>query len=72
MIKIKVKIENCLFLNICNNNKLPSIFTNWFSFSSMSHNYQTSFASKGNLTSLVSKQHPVEKNVFVCMAIKTF
>ena len=45
----KVKIVNCLFINKYTNNKLPSIFTNWFTFSSMSHNYQTSFASKGNL-----------------------
>ena len=30
-------------------NKLPSIFTNWFTFSPMPHNYQASFASKGNL-----------------------
>ena len=42
----KVKIENCLFINKYTSNKLPSIFTNWFTFSSMSHNYQTSFASK--------------------------
>ena len=45
----KVKIENCLFINKYTNNKLPSIFTNWFKFSSRSHNYQTSFASKGNI-----------------------
>ena len=45
----KVKIENCLFINKYTNNKLPSVFTNWFTFSSMSHNYQTLFASKGNL-----------------------
>ena len=51
MIKIadKVKIENCLFINKYTNNKLPSIFTHWLTFSSMSHNYQTLFASKGNL-----------------------
>ena len=29
--------------------KLPSIFSDWFTFSSISYNYQTSFASKGNL-----------------------
>ena len=53
MIKVadKVKIENFLFINKYTNNKLPSIFTNWFTFSSMSLNYQTSFASKGNLQS---------------------
>ena len=45
----KVNIENCLFINKYTNNKLPSIFTNWFTFSSTSHNYQTPFASKGNL-----------------------
>ena len=44
-----VKIENCLFINKYTNKKLPLIFNNWFTFSSMSHNYQTSFASKGNL-----------------------
>ena len=42
----KVKIENYLFINKYTNNKLPSIFTDRFTFSSMSHNYQTSFASK--------------------------
>ena len=45
----KIKIENCFFINKYTNNKLHSIFTNWFTFSSMSHNYQTSCASKGNL-----------------------
>ena len=44
MIKIadKVKNENCLFINKYNtNNKIPAIFTNWFTFPSMPHNYQT-------------------------------
>ena len=31
-----VNIENGLFINKYSNNKLPSIFTNWFTFSSMS------------------------------------
>ena len=43
------KIENCLFINKYTTSKLPSIFTDQFTFSSMSHNCQTSFASKGNL-----------------------
>ena len=68
----KVKIENCLFINKYTNNKLPSIFTNWFTFSSMSHNYQTSFASKGNLQ-IPSVQTPsYGKNAFVYMVIKTW
>ena len=45
----QVKIENCLFINKYINNKLPSIFTNLFTFSSISCHYETSFASKGNL-----------------------
>ena len=45
----KVKSESCLFINKHTNNRLPSFFTNWFTFPSMYHNYQTSFASKGNL-----------------------
>ena len=38
-IEDKVKIENCLFINKYANYKLPSIFTNWFTFSWTSHNY---------------------------------
>ena len=45
----KVKIENCPFINKYTDNKLLSINTNWFTFSSMSYNYPTSFASTGNL-----------------------
>ena len=45
----KVKTENCLFINKYTNNKLPLIITDWFTFSSLSHKYQTSFASKRNI-----------------------
>ena len=48
-IEDKVKTENCFFINKYSNNKLPSIFTNSFTFSSIFHNYETSFVSKGNL-----------------------
>ena len=67
----KVKIENCLFINKYTNNRLSSIFTNWFTFSSMSHNYQTSFGSKGNLQ-IPSVQTTYGKNAFVYMVIKTW
>ena len=67
----KVKIENCLFINKNTNNKLPSIFNNWFTFSSMSHNYQTLVASKGNLQ-IPSVQTTYVKNAFVYMVIKTW
>ena len=69
----KVKIENCLFINKYTNNKSPSIFTNWFTFSSMFHNYQTLFTSKGNLQIPMSKQHHMEKMLlFSYMVIKTW
>ena len=68
----KVKIENCLFINKCTNNKLPSIFTNWFTFSSMSHNYQTLFASKGNLQIPSVQTTSYGKNVFVYIVIKNW
>ena len=68
----KVKIENCLFINKYTNNKLPSIFTNWFTFSSMSHNYQTSFAFKGNLQIPSVQTTSYGKNAFVYTVIRTW
>ena len=67
----KVKIENCLFMSKYTNNKLLSIFTNWFTFSSMSDIHQTSFASKGNLQ-IPTVQKTYGKNAFVYMVIKTW
>ena len=68
----KFKIENCLFTNKFTNNKLSSIFTNWFTFSSMSHSYQTLFASKGNLQIPSVQTTSFGKNAFVYMVIKTW
>ena len=68
----KVRIGNCLFINKYTNNKLPSIFTNWFTFSSMSHNYQTLFASKGNLQIPSVQTTSYGENAFVYMVIKTW
>ena len=68
----KVKIENCLFINKYTNNKLPSIFTNWFTFLSMSHIYQTLFASKGNLQIPSVQTTSYGKNAFVYLVIKTW
>ena len=68
----KVKVENCLFIAKYTNNKLPSIFTNWFTFSSMSHNYQTSLASKENLQIPSVQTTSYGKNAFIHMVIKTW
>ena len=68
----KAKIENCLFINKYTNNKLPAVFTNWFTFSSMSHNYQTSFASKGSLQIPSVQTTSYGKNGFVYSVIRTW
>ena len=39
-------MENCLFISQSINFNLPPIFNNWFTFSSDSHNYETSSYSK--------------------------
>ena len=45
----KILMENCLFISKSVNFNLPSIFNHWFTFSSDSHNYETSSSSKGLL-----------------------
>ena len=48
------------------------IFNNWFTFSSMSHNYQTSFATKGNLQIPSVQTTSYGKNAFVYSVIRTW
>ena len=43
----KIIIENCLFISISINFDLPSIFNDWFTFSSDSHRFETSCSLKG-------------------------
>ena len=38
----QVTLENTLFVSKSINNLLPSLFNDWFSFSSDQHNYETS------------------------------
>ena len=45
----KIIIENCLFISKSINFNLHPIFNHWFTFSSDSHNYETSSSSKGLL-----------------------
>ena len=45
----KILIENCLFISKSIQFHLPSTFNHWFTFSSDSHNYETSSSSKGLL-----------------------
>ena len=68
----KVKIEKYLFINKYTNNKLPLVFTNWFTFSLMSHSYQTLFTSKGNLQISSVQTTSYGKNAFIHMITKTW
>ena len=45
----KIIMENWLFISKSINFDLPPIFNHWFTFSSDSHNYETSSSSKGLL-----------------------
>ena len=55
-------MENCLFISKSVNIDLPSIFSHWFTFSSDSHNYETSSTSKGLLKvkTINTKKHGKE------------
>ena len=57
----KVKIENCLFIIKYINNKLPSVFTNWFYFDQCLTIIKHLLPLKEILKSLVPKHHHIEK-----------
>jgi len=44
-----VKIENCLFINRCFNDLVPSLFKEWFDLLQNSHNYPTRISQQGAL-----------------------
>ena len=68
----KVNIDKYLFISKYTNSELPPIFTNWPTFSLMSHNYQHRLPLKKTFKPLVPKQHHMKKNYFVYVAIRTW
>ena len=68
----KADTENCLFINKYTTNKLPSIFTNWFLFSSISNNCETSFASEINLQIPSVQRTLYGKDTFVYRVVKAW
>ena len=68
----KIKIENCLFISMYVNNKLPPIFNSWFIFSSAFHNYKTSSAAKDHLKIPTVTTATYGKVAFISMATKTW
>ena len=65
----KVNLENTLFVSKSINNLLPSLFNNWFLFSSDQHNYETSWSSLDNLHKSSYKTNTYGKNSIVVSAI---
>ena len=51
---------------------MPAIFNNWFVFSSTSHNYETSFATKDHLKISTVTKKTCGKGSFVSMTTMTW
>ena len=68
----KVTLENTLFVSKSINNLLPSLFNDWFLFSSDQHNYETSCSSLGNLHKSSSKTNLYGKNSIIASAINAW
>ena len=68
----KVTLENTLFVNKFVNNLLPSLFNDWFLFSSDHQNYETFWFSLGNLHKPSYKTNIYGKNYIVVSAINSW
>ena len=65
----KVTLENTLFVSKSINNPSPSLYNDWFLFSSDQHNYETSWCSLGNLHKPSYKTNLYDKNSIIVRAI---
>ena len=74
MVKVpeKINIENSLFISKYVSNKLPPIFNSWCILSSIYHNYETSFATKGHLKSPTDTTTTYGKVTFISIPLKTW
>ena len=61
-----------MLLDITKSLSLPSLFNNWFLFSSSQHNYETSWSSLGNLRKPSYKTNLYGKNSIIVSAINTW
>ena len=66
----KICLESILFVSKCLNNRSPSIFNMWFSFSSNQHNYETSSSTQGNLMELFYKTNRYGKYSITASAVE--
>ena len=68
----RIKIANCLLISNYVHNKLPSIFNNWFTFSSCFYQYETPFATKGHFKVPSVKRTSYGKGTITIMVVKTW
>ena len=70
--KEKINLENTLFISKSINNLLPSLFSNWFVFSSDAHKYNTSWSSNDKLQKYSYRTNTYGKNSIIIRAIESW
>ena len=70
--KDKINLENILFISKSINNLLPSLFNNWFVFSSDTHKYNTSWSSNDKLQKYSYRTNTYGKNLIIISAIESW
>ena len=61
-----------MFVSKCLNNRSPSIFNMWFSFSSNQHNHETSSSTQGNLMKLFYQTNRYGKYSITVSAVESW
>ena len=70
--KDQINLENTLFISKSINNLLPSLFNNWFVFSSDAHKYNTSWSSNDKLQKYSYRANTYGKNSIIIRAIESW
>ena len=70
--KDKTSLENILFISKSINNLLPSLFNNWFVFSSDIHRYNTSWSSDDKLQKYSYRTNTYRKNSIIISTIESW
>ena len=68
----KINLENIFFISKSINNLLPSLFNNWFVFSSDTLEYNTSWSSDDKLQKYSYRTNTYGKNLIIISAIESW
>ena len=69
--KDNINLENILFISKSINNLIPSLFKNWFVFSSDTHKYNTLWPSNDKLQKYSYRTNTYGKNLIIISAIES-